>query len=30
MTIEEIIEVLGLCLTCLAIGYSLGRDNKDK
>ncbi len=28
LTIEGLIAVISLCLTCFSLGYSLGRNNK--
>ncbi len=28
ITIEGLIAVISLCLTCFSLGYSLGRNNK--
>ncbi len=30
LTIDDLIAVISLCLTCLSLGYSLGRNSKTK
>lgn len=30
LTIESLIAVIGLCVACFSLGYSVGKDSKTK
>ncbi len=30
LTIESLIAVISLCVTCFSLGYSIGKDSKTK